>query len=116
MTLSGWTKFDRLALPLSEFHSTRRSNAMHMLSVIAGGIVLLGVFLLFGHLWGDAPASLGKAAKLFMPVWLAVSITNMWIGVSKAGYTVTEEMPVLLIVFGVPAIVAAVAAWHFAKS
>lgn len=81
---------------------------MHMLSVIAGGIVLLGVFLLFGHLWGDGSASLRIAAKLFIPVWLAVSVGNMWIGVTKAGYTVAEEMPILLVVFGVPA---AVAAW-----
>lgn len=84
---------------------------MHMLSVIAGGIVLLGVFLLFGHLWGDAPASLATAAKLFLPVWLAVSVTNLWIGVSKAGYTVAEETPILLVVFGVPVILAAIAVW-----
>jgi hypothetical protein len=39
-----------------------------MLKVIAGGTVLLGVFLLFGHLWGEAGASLATAAKLFVPV------------------------------------------------
>lgn len=51
---------------------------MHMLWVIAGGIVLLGVFLLFGHLWGDAPASFATAAKLFIAVasWAGRSATG----------------------------------------
>lgn len=89
---------------------------MHMLMVIAGGTVLLGVFFLFGHFWGDAPASFVTAAKLFIPVWLTVSVVNLWIGVSKAGYSVAEEMPILLVVFAVPAALAGVAVWHFTRS
>jgi hypothetical protein len=89
---------------------------MHMLMVIAGGMILLGVFLLFGRLWGDAPASLGTAAKLFVPFWLAMSIANLWIGVSKAGYTVAEEFPILLVVFAVPATFAAMAIWQHARA
>jgi hypothetical protein len=87
-----------------------------MLKVIAGGTVLLGVFLLFGHLWGGAQASLATAAKLFVPAWLAVSAVNLWIGVSRAGYTIAEELPILLIVFAVPAVLAAVAVWHYTRS
>lgn len=86
---------------------------MHMLLVIAGGTVLLGVFLLFGHLWGGTPPSFATAAKLFVPFWLVMSVANLWIGVSKAGYTLTEELPILLIVFAVPAALAALTAWHF---
>jgi hypothetical protein len=89
---------------------------MHMLMVIAGGIVLLGVFLLFGQLWGGATPALGLAAKAFIPVWLAVSVANLWVGVNKAGYTVAQELPILLVVFAVPTVVAAVAIWHFARS
>ena len=89
---------------------------MHMVSVIAGGIFMLGIFLLFGHLWGDAPASLAAAAKLFIPVWLVVSVTNLWIGVSKAGYTVADETPILLVVFGVPVVLAAIAVWFFTRA
>lgn len=69
---------------------------MHMVMVIAGGTVLLGVFLLFGHLWDIAPASSVTAAKVFIPFWLTVSVANLWVGVSKAGYTVAEELPILL--------------------
>lgn len=89
---------------------------MHMLMVIVGGIVLLGVFLLFGQLWGSTTLALATAATVFIPVWLAVSVANLWIGVNRAGYTVAQELPILLVVFTVPTIVAAIAVWQFARS
>ncbi|GLK54327.1 putative membrane protein YwaF [Methylopila capsulata] len=89
---------------------------MHMLMVIVAGIVLLGLFILFGQLWGGTTPALAMAAKIFVPVWLAVSIANLWVGVNKAGYTVAQELPILLVVFAVPAAAAAVAAWQFARS
>ena len=46
---------------------------MHMAMVIAGGVVLLGVFLLFGWLWGASAAGMALAAKVFVPVWLLVA-------------------------------------------
>jgi hypothetical protein len=88
---------------------------MHMVMVIGGGIVLLGLFLLFGKLWGGTGADLGLAAKLFVPVWLVISLVNMWVGVTKAGYSVREELPILAFVFALPAIVAAVAIWRLAR-
>ncbi len=89
---------------------------MHMLKVIVGGIVLLGLFLLFGKLWGgDAPA-LALAAKIFIPVWLAIAIVNLWVGVSHAGYSVQEELPILLIIFIAPTALAALAIWRFSRS
>lgn len=87
---------------------------MHMLMVIGGGIVLLGVFALFGKLWGDM-AGMTTAAKIFIPVWLSVSVVNLWVGVARAGYTVREELPILLIVFAVPAIIAALAIWYLSR-
>lgn len=84
---------------------------MHMLMVIGGGTVLLGLFLLFGKLWGGDTAALVLAAKAFMPVWLAISVANMWIGVSHAGYTVREELPILLVVLLVPVILAGLVIW-----
>ena len=87
---------------------------MHMAMVIGGGAVLLGVFLLFGKLWGGDAAALAVAAKAFIPVWLVVSLVNMWVGVTHAGYTVREELPILAIVFLVPAALAAVAIWRSA--
>jgi hypothetical protein len=86
-----------------------------VLMVIVGGVVLLGIFLLFGQLWGGAAPALGMAAKAFIPVWLAISVANLWVGVNKAGYAVTEELPILLLVFAVPAVVAGIVIWQFAR-
>lgn len=88
---------------------------MHTLLVILGGAILLGLFLLFGHLWGGATPSLVSAAKLFVPVWLVITIANLWIGVSRAGYSIAEETPILLVVFLVPAVPAVLLAWHLGR-
>jgi len=84
---------------------------MHMLLVIAGGIVLLGVFTLFGKLWGGDFSGAAAGANLFIPVWLVVALINMWVGVTRAGYTVAQELPILLVVFAVPVVVL----WQLAK-
>lgn len=88
---------------------------MHMLMVIAGGVVLLGVFALFGRLWGGDAAGVAMAAKVFVPAWLAVAIANLWVGVTRAGYTVAQELPILLLVFAVPAAIAGILAWQLTR-
>ena len=88
---------------------------MHMLLVIAGGAALLCLFLLFGYLWGGAAKDFALAAKLFLPVWLLVAIANMWVGVAKAGYTAREEFPILLLIFSVPACLAAFVIWRLSR-
>lgn len=82
---------------------------MHTLWTIVAGLLLV-VFLLFGYLWGTPVSTLALAAKLFVPAWLGVSLANLWVGVYRAGYGVREELPVLLVVFVVPAVIALVAA------
>ncbi len=51
-----------------------------MAMVVGGGVVLLALFLLFGKLWGGADPDFALAAKAFIPVWLIVSLVNMWVG------------------------------------
>lgn len=89
---------------------------MHVALVIGGGIVLLGLFVLFGWLWGGSAAGMALAGKAFVPVWLAVSATNMWVGVHHAGYSVREELPILLVVIAVPAAAAGLGVWWLARA
>jgi hypothetical protein len=86
--------------------------------VIAGGLVLLGLFLLAGRLLGaGAPvAGMATAARWFIPVWLIGAVINMWIGVARAGYSVAEEAPIFAVVFAVPAVVALLVAWGLSRS
>jgi hypothetical protein len=81
---------------------------MHTVKVITGGLVLLALCLLIGRLvGGPTPAAgMASAAKLFIPLWLVAAGINMWVGVSKAGYSVADEAPIFLVVFAVPALVA----------
>ena len=90
---------------------------MHTIMIIAGGLVLLAVFLLVGRAIGsERRAVLAAAAKWFIPVWLVASLVNMWVGVSQAGYTVMQEAPIFLVVFGAPAIVAFILWRRFASA
>ncbi|MDP9919099.1 hypothetical protein J2W24_004768 [Variovorax boronicumulans] len=89
---------------------------MHVLMVMVGGLVLLGVFALFGWLWGANVAGMALAAKVFVPAWLLVAGANMWVGVAHAGYSAREEFPILLLIFAVPAVTAGIAVWRFSQS
>ena len=81
--------------------------------IIVGGLVLLGVFALVGWWLGGGPQSTTTAAKVFIPIWLTVALINMWVGVSRAGYSVAEELPIMLAIFAIPAAAAAFVWWRF---
>ena len=90
---------------------------MHTLKVIFGGFLLLGVCLLLGRWISGATAMVvATTIKYFIVLWLAATLVNMWVGVSKAGYSMKDEAPVALLVFAVPAIVAIVIWWRFSAS
>jgi hypothetical protein len=89
---------------------------MHVLMVMVGGLVLLGVFILFGWLWGASTAGMVLAAKLFIPAWLVVAGVNMWVGVAHAGYSARDEFLILLLVFAVPAAMAGITVWRLSQS
>jgi len=83
------------------------------------------LFLLVGFLLLSASAVLGKlfssnypgatyaATVIFIAIWLGISGANLWVGVAKAGYSLGEELPIFLLIFGVPTIVAIVLKWRF---
>ena len=89
---------------------------MHVALVIAGGLALLSIFVLFGWLWGASAAAMALAAKVFVPAWAAMALVNMWVGISHAGYSVRQEAPILLLVFVLPAIAAGVVAWQLSRA
>jgi len=81
--------------------------------IILGGFVLLGLCLLAGRLIGGSSAMMVLAAKIFIPIWLALAAYNMYVGVSQAGYSVAEELPILAVIFAIPAAVAGLIWWKF---
>ncbi len=88
---------------------------MHTVMVIGIGLVLLAVFIQIGRQFGGGnAAAAAKAAAWFIPFWLAAAAFNTSIGV-RHGYTVTEELPIALVVFGVPAAIALVIWRRFSR-
>lgn len=89
---------------------------MHMALVILAGVMLLGVFALFGWLWGHDLAGSATGARAFIPAWAIIAIANLWVGVTRAGFTVMQELPILAVNFAVPAVIAVLAAWQFGRA
>jgi hypothetical protein len=73
----------------------------------------MGGFLLLGRVFtGQYPASARAATVSFVAVWFVVAAVNMWLGVARAGYSVAEELPIFLLIFGVPAVLACLIKWQ----
>lgn len=81
---------------------------MHTIKILALGFVLLAASL-FG---GRAMGSPVTGAKVFLGLWFIGATVNMYLGVKKAGYSVAAEAPVFLVVYLVPASVAAWLWWR----
>lgn len=81
---------------------------------LLAGFLLLAASLILGKLFSaNYPGGATVASALFVVLWLAIALVNMWVGVAKAGYSVAEELPILALIFGVPAAVAILARWKF---
>ena len=82
--------------------------------IILGGFVLWGVCLLVAKmLGGPRPSSMTAATTVFAVVWLGAAGWNMWMGVARAGYSVSEELPIFFVIFLVPVVVAVIVKWRF---
>lgn len=73
--------------------------------IIAIGFALLGACLGIGWFTGGA-ARMKVAALVFIALWFVAAAVNMTVGVTRAGYGFMEELPIFLLIFGLPAVVA----------
>jgi hypothetical protein len=80
---------------------------------IACGILLWAGCIAAAKLTSGSGASLNLATLAFAGIWLCVSAANLWVGVSKAGYTFAEEMPIFLLIFLVPTALAVWVKWKW---
>jgi hypothetical protein len=79
---------------------------------LTAGALLLAASLILGKLFSaNYPGATLVAAIAFIAIWLIASGFNMWVGVAMAGYSVTEELPIFLLIFGVPAAAAVLLKW-----
>jgi len=83
------------------------------LFLIAGFLFLAGC-LIVGRLFSaNYPGATLVATVVYVALWLVIAAANMWVGVARARYSVTEELPIFLLIFGLPAVVAIALKWKF---
>lgn len=76
---------------------------MRTLLFILGGFVLLAACLGLGKsLSGGFGDGMRMSIIAFAAIWFVIAAVNMWLGVSKAGYSFGEELPIFLLIFLLP--------------
>lgn len=79
---------------------------------LLAGFLLLAAALIVGRLFSaNYPGATLAASVAYVALWLIIAGFNMWVGVAKAGYSVSEELPIFFLIFGLPAVVAVVLKW-----
>jgi hypothetical protein len=81
---------------------------------LVAGLLLLAAFLLLAKLFSaNYPDATRLATIAYAALWFVIAGANMWVGVARAGYSITEELPIFLLIFGVPAALAIFLKWRF---
>lgn len=82
---------------------------MHILVMTAAGVAGLLAFTLIAHAVNrQRNTGFVDGGRLFVWIWLLVSVANFFVGVMKAGISPLIELGVFTIVFGLPATLALV--------
>lgn len=87
---------------------------MRTMIILIVGLLLFSAIGLFSKLFTEHyPAATTWGVSTFLALWLFATGFNMWVGVSKAGYSVGEELPIMLLLFLVPAVIGIIVKWKF---
>jgi hypothetical protein len=87
---------------------------MRTMIIILGGFVLWAVCLGIAKLLANtSTSSTTIATAAFVAIWFVAAASNMWVGISQAGYSFREELPIFLLIFLLPSVVAVFVKWKF---
>jgi hypothetical protein len=87
---------------------------MRTLIILVIGFAAWLACLVLAKLFANASAaSIGVATAIFVVLWFLVAAANMWIGVARAGYAFTDELPIFVLVFLLPAATALFVKWKY---
>ena len=79
---------------------------------LLAGFFLLAAAMLLGKLFStNYPGATFAATVAYVALWFIIAGANMWVGVARAGYSVAEELPIFLLIFGLPVAVALFLKW-----
>jgi multisubunit Na+/H+ antiporter MnhG subunit len=87
---------------------------MRTILIIVGGFLAWGACLGIARLVSGSDATaMTRATAAFVALWFFAAAWNMWVGVNHAGYSFSEELPIFLLIFLLPAVVAIGVRWKF---
>ena len=79
--------------------------------LVAAAQLLGGLQTLAWLAQAQYPQSARVATSVFIAVWFAVTAFNLWVGVAKVGYPLAEEIPIHLLIVGVPVAASLLLQW-----
>jgi hypothetical protein len=82
--------------------------------LLSGLLFFAGLFFYSRLFTQHYPDALAWATYAFVAVWFGATAFNMWVGISHAGYSMREELPIMLVLFAVPIAIALVVRWKLA--
>jgi hypothetical protein len=86
---------------------------MRTFLLITAGLATLGGSLFVARSFGAGRrTAFADVGEFFIPIWFCLSALNLWIGVKQAGYSIREELPIFLLIFTIPASIAALLWWR----
>lgn len=88
---------------------------MRTIMFITGGIVLWAIITGISKVISKQSASSWTPTIIFAVVWFAIAAWNMWVGVTQAGYTFAEELPIFFVLWLVPLGITGFIKWKFLK-
>ena len=81
---------------------------MRTLLFIVGGIVLWAVITGLSKLIHNQSSSSWIPTAIFAAIWFMITGWNVWVGMTQAGYTFIEELPIFLLTYLLPLAIAIV--------
>lgn len=82
---------------------------MRTLLFIVGGIILWAVLTGLTKRFYSQVSSSWRPTVIFATIWFMITSWNIWVGVTLAGYTFMEELPIFLLTYLLPLAIAVVA-------
>lgn len=70
--------------------------------LVVGGLIYAALLLLGRLFQAEFARALDVARILFLFIWSGLTLFNLWVGVTQAGYSWEEELPIFLILFAAP--------------
>ena len=88
---------------------------MRTVMILSSGLLIFAGVFIYSRLFTQHYAgAVAMTSYAFVAIWLVATSFNLWVGVSHAGYSVREELPIMQLLFGIPAAAALVVQWKFA--